>query len=170
MENALLQEHSPSCGCITSEPEPTATPDHNPRPSQSATPPPSPTATPTPYPSTTVIDIDRPIYQGDVRNNGRITDIRVSPDPLIVGKDINIDVDVLNTGTETSQYGIKCDVRRGWQTIDVGDTATQSFKNMISESGDYTWYINLYYDPNNIRTDVLLQNATVDVHYYAEAE
>lgn len=165
-ESVLLQEYSAACGCVKSTPVPTTTPGHNPRPSASATPPTSWTVY---SPTTNVIDIERPIYHEEITHNAKITDIRVYPDLLIVGNSINIDIDVLNTGTESDVFCVKCGDRSGWNTIRVDETQTQTFKNVIYEAGDYTWYINLYYDPGRIGMDnVLLQNATVDVNYIAD--
>ena len=144
--------------CWTGVPMPTATP--------------APTPDPVPDPTfdNPLIVIEPPIYSGVVRNNGEILDISVTPNPLIAGDEISIKIDILNTGTVTSWFEIHCDCRGCERRVYSGDMASATFTNMIDRSGDYTWDIKLYWDAAWPASNVLLQTASVDVHYYTQYE
>ena len=132
------------------------------------------TISPTPEPKPAFIDpvitIDPPLYSGVVRNNGEILDIRITPDPLIAGGDLRIEIDVLNTGTTRTCYELEWFERDPEQWIYAGDMKTFVFTSMMGEPGDRAWIFELYWDAEWPESNVLLQTATVDVHCYTQYE
>ena len=148
----------------------------SPTPSPTPIPTPEPTPTPaqTPAPETMFIDpvitIEPPIYSGVVRNNGEILDIRITPDPLIAGGDLRIEIDVLNTGTTETCYELEFLTRDPERWIYSGDMETFVFTSLIGDPGDRAWVFELYWDAEWPASNVLLQTATAAVHCYTQYE
>lgn len=136
----------------------------------SPTPTPAVTATPEPTFDNPVIVIDPPIYSGVVRKNGEILDIRITPDPLVSGGDLRIEVDVLNTGTTTTCFELEYLGRDPERWIYSGDMETFVLTSEMGDPGDRSWVFELYWDATFPASNVLLQTATADVHCYTQYE